>query len=560
MISGNKITGHGTDNLDRKTISAMFHNLGVAVMVIDRDSGDMILFNNKVCMDMEMDCDKIEGDNYRNIFTTDFSKNYERLVEECDDGESHTIIYYWATKLIWEQISARQFKWENDRQVILLTITNITEVAREEYHYERLAYFDSVTGLPNAKKLEEDINNLVDCETVALIYFQVKGFYSINSLYGFDAGDSLIIQIRDWLLMSEKRSVQMYKGSHGIIILSHDATLENVTNRTREILERFKHPWTIAIGNTEYSLYCRIKIGIVHGKYVKNEMRTILVRSLEAPETPEGYSIYDEDADREARNALWLSQVLVNSIHNSVQGFSVSYQPIVESNSERWVGAETLCRWHTPKGRNIPPSEFIRLAEELGLISKVDTWVRDTAMSQCVIWGLDKADFFLDVNFSSTQSVDDEFVNGLINCINKNGYPVEKLAMEVTESHRMEFDEKNVKGLEKLRMQGIKLSLDDFGTGYSSFENLIKIPATVIKTEKVFLDDIESNEYKRYLMKMLINLAHHLNMKIICEGVETDGQKMLLQEYGADYMQGFLFSQPLNRKEFENEIWRYNKE
>lgn len=559
MINGNKGKGHGIDRLKRGTVETILNNMGVALMVLDYNSGELIFFNNKVCLDLDVNCMDIEGEHYKNVFTIDFSRNYESLAKECRDGEVHTLIYYWGAELIWEQISAKLFIWQDNREVILMSITNISEVAREEYRYERLAYFDSVTDLPNDKKLEEDINDLVDFETVALIYLQVKRFYNINSLYGFDAGDSLLIQIRDWILLTENHDAQLYSGTHGLILLGHDATLKDATERAKEILKRFEQPWIMHIGDTDYSTYCGIKVGIVHGNYVKNEMRTLLVRSLEAPVTEDGYSIYDEGADVDARNSLLLSQTLINSINNNMHGFSVYYQPIVESRYERWVGAETLCRWQTPMGKRVSPLIFTRVAEELGLVSKIDNWVRDTAMGQCMDWGLGEADFFMDVNFSSTQTIDDRFISGLMYSINKTGYPVEKLTMEVTESHRMEFSEKNVTGLEELRINGIKFSLDDFGTGYSSFENLIKIPATTIKTEKVFLDDIECNEYKRYLMKMLIDLAHHLNMKIICEGVETEGQKKLLQKFGADYMQGYLFSKPLSHEDFEKETIRYSR-
>lgn len=544
--------------ISEDNLESMFHNINVAIIVIDYITGDFIFFNNKVCVDLDFDCEEIEGENYDQVFTSDFTPVYEQLARDCEDGEEHTIVYYWATRLIWEQISARLLTWEDGRDVILMTITNITDVASEEYRYERLAYFDSATGLPNGKRLEEDINKLADFETVALIYFQIKGFYNINSLYGFDGGDFLTNQVRDWLLLSEKNKTQLYKGQHGLIILGHGVTMNDAVERVKEIIERFNHPWQINIGDTHYSLFCRIRIGIVYGDYVKNEMRTVLVRSLQAPVNDDGYSVYDEEAAKEAEKELMLGQMLVNSVHTNMKGFEVVYQPIVDAKTFKWSGVEALCRWKTAKGENIPPLVFIKKAEDLGLVCRIDNFVRETAMRECMIWGLGKKDFFLDVNFSSTQGVDNAFISRLMYSVNRTGFPVDKLVMEITESEKVEFNELNINGLNRLKDKGISFSLDDFGTGYSTFENLIKLPAATLKTEKIFLVNIEKSEYNQFLLKMVVDLAHHLNMKIVCEGVERESQIEILKKFNVDYMQGYYFSKPLSKEDFQKEINRFD--
>ena len=546
------------DLISLEILESMFHNLNVAVMAIDIIDGRMLYFNEKVCTDMEFEADNLSGKKYKEIFTPDFKKSYEQLKKECRDGEIHTIVYYWSNKSIWEQVSAKMFKWSGGTDVILMTITNITDVARAEYEYKQLAYYDSLTGLPNGKKLEEDINDLVNVETVVMIYFQIEGFYEINDLYGFDAGDSLLLQVRDWLLFSETKDAQLYRGSEGIVVLGHKVTMDNAIERAEKIVDRFNQPWVLYINGNNYSVYCHVRVGIVYGKYVKNEMRTLLLRSLRAPVTPGGYSIYDEEEDKKAKEELTLRQTFINCVYNNMEGFRVYYQPIVDGTTEKWVGAEALCRWRTPDGIDIPPLDFIHHAEKLKLISKLDNWVRERSMNDCMIWGMNTKNFFLDVNFSPNEVIDDIFIDRLMINLKKTGYPAIKLTMEITESAKMKFDEVNLAGLRKLKEKGIIFSLDDFGTGYSSFENLIKIPASNLKTEKVFLENIENNKYKQYLLKMLIELAHHLNMKIICEGVETEGQKKLLKEYGVDCMQGYLFSKPMNREKFEQEIWRYD--
>lgn len=212
----------------------------------------------------------------------------------------------------------------------------------------------------------------------------------------------------------------------------------------------------------------------------------------------------------------------------------------------------------TPDGEVISPLTFIHMAEQMGLIEQIDNWIRETAMVQCMEWGLHNKCFTLDVNFSPAQSINDTFIDGLLDSLRRTGYPALRLNMEITESTKMPFTDENVKGIHRLRDEGVVLSLDDFGTGYSSFENLLKIPGSLLKTDKVFLDNLEGSQSGQYLVQTIVNIAHHLDMKIVSEGVETQGQCNLLEQFGVDYMQGYLFSKPLTAEQFAKELWRFD--
>jgi EAL domain-containing protein (putative c-di-GMP-specific phosphodiesterase class I) len=139
----------------------------------------------------------------------------------------------------------------------------------------------------------------------------------------------------------------------------------------------------------------------------------------------------------------------------------------------------------------------------------------------------------------------------------KTGFPARKLNIEITESAKMPFDEQTIARLNLIKENDITLSLDDFGTGYSSFENLIKISADMLKTERLFLDKIENDPYRQYLLRVLADLAHFLDMRLVAEGVETETQYELLKDYGADYMQGYLFSKPLTSDELRAHVERF---
>lgn len=536
----------------------LLDTIGAAIIVVGREDDRLLYFNRRMCEDLRKTADEIEGRRYQDVFWPDFSNVYMDLVKDCADGQEHTVVFYWAERVIWEQVSARSILWDGQFPAVLLTITNITEVGRAEYEYMRLAYFDNLLELPNGQKLEEDINELVNVDTVALIFFEIERFKAINDLYGWDAGDYLLIQIRDWLLETEDRHSQLYRVHNGFCLLGRGISFEDAQEKCEKINRRFNHPWAISSTENDFPLFCSVQIGLVYGKYVKNGMRKLLSRTIHGHgPTYHGYTIYNEQADEAAKESLRLRQTLINCILEGMEGFSVHYHPIVTAQTGQWIGAEALCRWTTPEGQRVSPLVFISLAEQLNLIGRVDNWVRKTAMESCVGWGLSKKQFFLDINFSPTQAVDDRFISELRTMLETTNCPPGMLNLEITESAKMDFSDENLKGLHQLKQTGISLSLDDFGTGYSSLESLINVPAAALKTEKLFLDNIESDAYRQYLLRLLIDLAHELDMMLIAEGVETQVQKELLEHYGVDYMQGFFFSYPLPAHEFEKSLWRF---
>lgn len=531
--------------------------IDAAVLIVGRD--DVIRYiNSHVLKDLGKPREQIVGVSCRQVFWPEFLSVYDNIVAECEKNREFTCIYYWAEMTLWEQISARSVIWEG-KPSILLTITNVSEITSSEYRAEYIAYFDNLLKLPNGAKLEQDIDVLASLETVALIYFEVKRFDDINELYGWDNGDGVLRQIRDWLLTSESRRAQLYRVNNGFAILGRQVTMEDARDRVEEIQKRFRKPWALSAGGNNIFIYFSIRIGIVYGKYIKNEMRNILMRTIRASEkNGYGFAVYDEEEDRKAKKALMVRDRFINCVFNEMKGFEVHYQPIVDVASRRWVAAEALCRWTTPGGERIPPVDFIRAAEQLNLIEHLDAWVCKTAMRDCIALNLDRLDFTLDVNYSPTQHLGDVFIPNLLRSLEEVRYPPGKLNVEITEGARMVFDQANIDGLMKLKKYGIGLSLDDFGTGYSSMENLIKISASAIKTDRVFLEGIHSDPYRQYLLRMLVDLAGYLGMLLVVEGVETEEEFALVRQYGVNRVQGYLFSRPLSFKQMQTEAWRFH--
>ncbi|MDL2225962.1 EAL domain-containing protein, partial [Eubacteriales bacterium OttesenSCG-928-M02] len=311
-------------------------------------------------------------------------------------------------------------------------------------------------------------------------------------------------------------------------------------------------------GGQDLSVFCSIRLGIVHGKYFKNEMRNLLLRTIAEAKHADRYVIYDEKTDQRARRKLRMRDALIQCVHNDMQGFSVHYQPIVEADGGRWTALEALCRWTMPNGEGVSPAAFIPIAEQLGLIGEVDAWVRQQAMQQCVALGLEKKQFMLSLNYSPIQRIDETFIQELQRALSSAGYPANKLNLEITENEKMLFDEESMAGLEHIAQLGVKFSLDDFGTGYSSLKNLMKIPAANVKIDKLFLDDVQGDPFRQQLLKMLAMLSKQLGMLLVAEGVETEEQCQLLKDYGVDFMQGYLFSRPLSYQELQKNVYRFD--
>ncbi|GEM_PF-2278510 len=544
------------NRLKQRRLGLLLDEVPASILIVGRD-GIIRYINRNVSIVLGKMESEIIGTDYRRLFWPEFISIYDQIVAECEKKREYTCIYYWSEMTLWEQIVARTIMWE-DHPSILLTISTVSDVILSEYQLTDRTYFDNLLNLPNGNKLEEDLNVLANLETVVLIYFKIKRFNDINELYGWDCGDDLLKQISGWLLVSESRRVQLYRVNNGFAILGRKMSMDDAYARVAEIQRRFKKSWTLNAGGNTLHLHFPINIGIVYGKYVKNEMRNLLLRTIHAAENAEdGFAVYDENIDREAKKHLKLRDCFINCIFNEMQGFAVNYQPIVNVENRNWIGVEALCRWTTPTGEKVPPIDFIRAAEQLRLVGQVDDWVRREAMRQCVAAGLARKHFTLDVNFSPTQQIDAKFIKGLLDCLKETRFPPEKLNVEITESAKINFDKNSLDTLGQLKDYGIKVSLDDFGTGHSSMENLIMLSADAIKTEKIFLDGLEDDVQRQHLLRTLIELARYLHMNLIAEGVETEKQLALIREYGVQYAQGYLFSKPLTYGQLRDNVGRF---
>lgn len=538
-------------------LSATLDVVDVSIFCVQADNGKITNCNQRLCTELGTPADQILFRPYTEVFWPDIVRLFRRLMDECSFEKAASGVYYWAERRRWEQVSVRKVQVQGGAGIAVFSVTNITDIGRSEFEYRRRVYYDQKLGVPNGARLEKDVEALESYHDVALVHFDIDSFSTINEVYGWDTGDYLLEQIRDWLHRTAVDGCTLYRvADDEFALLLRGTTFEAARKRARAVAHRFTEPWQANRGGT-LPLYCTVSLGLVFGEYIGRDIRNQLFRTVHSGGKKSTITIYDARMDKRVKHRFLIRQSLINCLQQGMEGFRLVYQPIVDPRTGVWRGAEALCRWNCPGVGWVPPTQFVADIEQLGLVDMLDSWVLETAISQCAELGLHKKEFTLDVNMSPLQMVDRKFVSSLLNILKRHAFPRDKLSLEITESSKFDFSHTNLAHLQNLRGSGIKIALDDFGTGYSSFENLMRLPAHVLKTEKSFIDHLEDDPYQQYLLRLMVDLAHTAHMQVIAEGVETPGQRDLLVDYGADYVQGYLYSRPLSAARLKTLVGRF---
>ncbi|MEQ2444002.1 EAL domain-containing protein [Pseudoflavonifractor sp. CLA-AP-H29] len=253
---------------------------------------------------------------------------------------------------------------------------------------------------------------------------------------------------------------------------------------------------------------------------------------------------------------LELKEDLTGSVQAGFRGFSLCYQPQVCSGTYRLYGAEALLRYTSPRRGSVPPSEFVPILEQSGLIRPVGIWVLDTALEQCRIWRQLEPDFHVSINVSYTQLCEADIVQKVLDAVDRSGLPGEAVTLEITESMQL-LDYPQINDLFlQWKKHGIEISVDDFGTGYSSLSRLKELEIDEIKIDRCFVNNIQHSAYNYRLLGNMLELADSCQIRVCCEGVETEEELTALEELHPALLQGFLFSRPCTPAELEERYLR----
>ncbi|MBS4195646.1 EAL domain-containing protein [Bacillus sp. FJAT-49870] len=399
-------------------------------------------------------------------------------------------------------------------------------------------------------------NNVVISNTLqqrfVVMYLGLDRFKNINDTLGPAIGDQLLIQISKRLQNCLQEECFLARiGGDEFSILIPNTRLENTFNIAHEIIDSIGKPFFI----NEYELFITASIGLCSypndGEDTQSLMKNAdIALNLAKEEGKNQYKAFSSIKDIKTFKAFSIE----NSLHKAMEKdeFELYYQPKIDIQSNRIIGAEALIRWNHPEWDLISPKEFISLAEDTGLIIPIGTWVKETACKQNKEWqdeGL--AIVPVAVNISAKRFMQKEFVQSIEKILREVDLDPQYLEIEITENSLMENEELAIEVIHQLNKLRLKVSLDDFGTGYSALSYLKQFKVDTIKIDRSFIKEIGTNPQDELIVKGIINLIQSLEINVIAEGVETEEQLKFLEEHHCNQVQGYLYSKPVKADVFK---------
>lgn len=471
----------------------------------------------------------------------------DAVVREIEDAKSGR----------WYEVRDKAITWGGDRLARLTVTTEITDRKRAEAMISRQANFDPLTNLPNRPLFLQRLTQAIDTNRrpstqTALLIIDLDRFKWINDSMGHSAGDTLLRQAAERLRESVRASdtVARLGDDEFTVIIRDFARNQHVEAVARKLLTALAEPFVVDGNDT----FLSATIGISLFPRDATDAET-LVRHADAAmyqakaRSRNSFQFFKPEMNAKATQRLELERMLRRALDR--QEFSLHYQPIIDIRSGVVNGAEALLRWHAPERGNIPPSEFIDVAEDTGLIVPIGAWVLRTACEEAVRWqGLGLPPLRIAVNVSAKQCRREDFTATVRNTVEDTGLDPSQLTIEITESLIIDDTHDASSKLQWLRDMGIGIAVDDFGTGYSSLSYLKRLPVNSLKIDRSFIADLTSDPDDAVLVQAILAMAQSLGIRTVAEGVETGSQLTFLHKRGADLAQGFLFSRPLPETEF----------
>lgn len=550
ILAGMLHTQRASDHAENtsRTLTDVMDNMSSYVIAMVDDTDEIIFASKRL--------EKYFGKDLVGKNGTDIFRYTQDEINKTKDGKFFNGDFYSKTMDKWLDVSEKLIKWHDGRTVRLCTLNDISDKIEYERVIEKQVFFDSLTGLTNRRSLDQSIQNVIETETDStIILLDLDNFKNINDSYGHNNGDRLLMEIGEFFkkLAENNKELSVFRfGGDEMVVLIKSQDSDIVDRICGEIHEKFNEEWQIA----NLSCYCTCSMGIATFPKPDDTVNTVLKRIdlaiYYAKKHGKNCMVhYNEKIGRILTRQMDLERLMHKDISCGFRHFSAYYQPIFSSTTKKLVGCEALMRWCPPEYGQVPPSEFIPMAEKLGYINLLGENIIRVAGTQCREWVDAGLNLRVNINLSVGQLIEPDFVENLDRVFSEINAPLENICFEVTESLAINDMAKMKMILTDIANKGIKIALDDFGTGYSSLNCIKEMPLNTIKIDKSFIDDIAKNPNTAVFVKTIVNLSHDLNIAVCAEGVEEQMQFEILRDLDTDVIQGYYFGRPMPAEKFK---------
>jgi diguanylate cyclase (GGDEF)-like protein len=484
-----------------------------------------------------------------------------QLTRALREGRDRKVLVSFSNGQHYE-FSAR----EGSQDLGVITFEDVSQRVEAEEKIRSMARYDSLTGLPNRAYFHELVGEFMaagDRERLCgLAVLDLDDFKSVNDTLGHPIGDGLIYAVAERLLAvaAEGVKVSRFGGDEFMVFFDRVEDESHLARMLDDLFAGLQGDVDVA----GHVLRIQASGGAVLAKVKDSDVDTMIVKAdlamYKAKELGKNsWRLFESAMDAAFRDKQMMKADLRSAVE--AKGLRVVFQPIVSMDTMRIASCEALCRWNHPDLGPVSPAVFIPLAEEMGIISEISTFVLDAACAECAKW---PEPIRVSVNLSAKDFRHRDVVEKVRDALASSGLAAQRLEIEVTETALLDDKSLTRQYIEEIKQLGVRIALDDFGTGYSSLSYLHKLPLDKIKIDRSFLIDVTQNKRSLELLKGIVNLSRPLGLAVTVEGVETFEQlKIVALSVKPDFVQGFLFGSALTASGIEtmsNTVWPFASE
>ncbi|WP_235069714.1 EAL domain-containing protein [Turicibacter sp. TJ11] len=555
-----KIYGFGTDvyivgdngeviisnNLDNSLLVSSFNDYYINLnrskdvqlpYILSTNHSQSIEWTNKYNHRTYINYQKIDSISDWYVLTT---ANPDRLAQKIHNTEKVTLL---VVMMIWTAVISFHFY--------------VTKMKKDSLEYiERLAFNDSLTGLFNNDGFVKEIKSVLKRSPYryySLVAFDIESFKLVNEIYGYSKGDRLLIEIAQQLKSEFHSSTIFGRLGNDVFTLMLAKRIQydedNISSRIERVVR--------SVSENIIEMTLNVNIGFYDFKTQEENIQLAVdhadMARVHAKTLPDNYYVFNQDVVENEKKLKEIEQAIKSSLE---QGhFQVYYQPKVNPITEKIAGAEALVRWFHPERGFISPADFIPISEKSGDIVDIGRWVFNEV---CLMLADQKQKGLksvpISINLSPVEFYQSDLIVFLASTISKYQVDPSLIEIEITETAALNDITLINEKIASIHDLGMKVSMDDFGTGSSTFSNLKHVDIDVLKIDRSFLCDIETNFKSKEMVHGIIELAKRIGISVVCEGVEVQEQVEILKEMKCDFIQGYVYSKPLPRPQFEEWI------